>query len=450
MSKLMVSVSGIRGIFGETFTPEIAMNYAAHFGMFCGKGTIVVGRDSRTTGEAIYHAIVSGLVSVGCDVLNIGIASTPTVLLTVEESDAVGGIAITASHNPAQWNALKLVSKAGMFLFPEDAQAFFKTLDAPIQFADWQEMGHISEDFDAGMRHLQKVLAIPYLDLEKIRSRRFRVVLDSVNGAGGVISPTLLLELGCELIELNSEPNGHFAHIPEPLNQNLNQLEVAVQQHLADVGFATDPDVDRLALVSEKGHCIGEEMTILLAEKFILPYRKGDIVVNLSSSMASEDIAAEFGVHVHRTKVGEINVGKAMQELNSPVGGEGNGGVICPEVHYTRDALAGMALILGLMAREEKPLSEIVATIPQYYFAKGKMEIPVAKLDLAMQKAEELFSTLEQDKRDGLKILGDKYWIHIRKSGTEPIIRVYVESETQAKSDTICDETMNSILKEIQ
>ncbi len=446
MSKLMVSVSGIRGIFGDTFTPEIAFQYASHYGMFCGKGKIVVGRDSRTTGETIYHAIVSGLLSVGCSVVNLGIASTPTVLLTVEESDAVGGIAITASHNPAEWNALKIVGKNGLFLYPEVAQEFLSSIDTPLVFTKWNEMGTVEEDYDAGFRHIQKILSIPYLDLEAIRKRRFKVVLDSVNGAGGVISPTLLLELGCELIELNSEPSGYFAHTPEPLNQNLKQLEEAVKIHHADIGFATDPDVDRLAIVSEKGECIGEEMTVLMAEEFVLRKKKGDIVVNLSSSMASEDIAAKYGCQVQRTKVGEINVGKKMQEISSPIGGEGNGGVICPDVHYTRDALAGMALILGLLTEEKKTVSSIIESIPHYYFAKDKITVAHEKLDSIMKNAETIYAGLKQDKQDGLKILGDKYWIHIRKSGTEPIIRVYVESESPERSIEICQSAIKKLL----
>ncbi len=444
----MVSVSGIRGIFGETFTPEVAFQYAAHYGMFCGKGKIVVGRDSRTTGETIYHAIVSGLLSVGCSVVNLGIASTPTILLAVEESDAVGGLAITASHNPAEWNALKIVGKNGLFLFPEVAQDFLTSLDKPIQYANWDKLGTVEDDYDAGYRHIQKVLSIPYLDLEKIRKRKFKVVLDSVNGAGGVISPTLLLELGCELFELNSAPTGHFAHTPEPLNQNLKQLEEAVKQHKADIGFATDPDVDRLSIVSEKGECIGEEFTVLLAEEFVLRKKKGDVVINLSSSMASEDVASKYGCKVKRTKVGEINVGKKMMEIKSPIGGEGNGGVICPDVHYTRDALAGMALVLGLLAEENKKVSQMAEKIPHYYFAKDKINVAPEKLDAIMKKAETLYPELEKDTQDGLKIIGDKHWIHIRKSGTEPIIRVYVESDSPKGSEEICKNTIKQLLRD--
>ena len=295
-------------------------------------------------------------------------------------------------------------------------------------------------------RHIDKIMNISYLNINKIKAKRFMVVIDSVNGAGGLISPQLLKDLGCEVFEINSEPTGIFAHTPEPLNKNLKQLENTVKAHHADIGFATDPDVDRLAIVDENGNCIGEEFSLLLSERFILSKVKGDIVTNLSSSMASEDIAAEFGVNVHRTKVGEINVGKKMMEINSPVGGEGNGGIICPEVHFTRDAPAGMAVILGYLAESGKTVSELAGQIPKYYFAKNKIKVDPSKLDAIMQKVPEIFSDHKLDTIDGIKILGDKFWIHIRKSGTEPIIRVYVESETLKRSEQICQEAIDKLL----
>jgi len=447
MSKLMISVSGVRGIFADTLTPEIATNFATHFGVFSQRGKIIVGRDSRVSGPAMSKAIISGLLKVGCNVVDLGIVSTPTVLLAVEESDAKGGISITASHNPAEWNAMKFVGENGMFLFPEKAQEFISSLEKPVDYVKTNKMGKLSKDYKATKRHINKILNISYLNLEKIRKKKFKVVIDSVNGAGGLISPKLLEELGCEVIELNSEPTGIFAHGAEPLNKNLKQLEQAVKKNNADIGFATDPDVDRLSIVSEKGKCLGEELSLLLTEKFVLSRKKGDIVTNLSSSMASEDIAADFGVKVHRTKVGEINVGKKMMELKSPIGGEGNGGIICPEVHYTRDAPVGMALILGYMAEQDKHISELADEIPKYYFAKDKIKVEPLKLDSIMQKVPEIFHEYKLDKTDGIKVLGDKFWIHIRKSGTEPIIRVYVESETSEKSRKLCEETIEKLLK---
>ena len=445
MSNLMVSVSGIRGVYGQSLTPEIVMKYAAHFGVFCQRGTVVIARDSRTTGELLTHAVISGLLSVGCNVISLGIASTPTLLLAVEQLQADGGICITASHNPAEWNALKLCNKNGMFLFPEDAAEFLKLAACPLTYAHWDKVGKMTVDKEATKRHIEKILSIPYINYPRIKNRRFKVVLDSVNGAGGTISPLLLSALNCKLIEINSEPSGFFAHNPEPLNQNLTQLKDKVRECKADIGFATDPDVDRLAIIDENGDPIGEELSLQLAAKYVLNKQRGDIVTNLSTSMALDDIASQAGVILHRTKVGEINVGKKMLELKSPIGGEGNGGIICPEVHYTRDAPAGMALILAYLAESEKTVSELVSEIPKYFFTKDKIVTSPDNLDLVMKRAEDYSKGLQIDKTDGLKIIGDKYWIHIRKSGTEPIVRIYVEADSKERSEAICHETILKI-----
>ncbi|MDD3050492.1 MAG: phosphoglucosamine mutase [Candidatus Cloacimonetes bacterium] len=442
MQKLMMSVSGVRGIFGENFTPFEALHFASSFGIFQKRGTIVVGRDSRTTGETIFHAVVSGLLSVGCKVIDLGIVPTPTVLLAVKDNNADAGMVITASHNPAQWNALKLIDGNGLFLYPERSKEFFSGLERKIVYSAWDKVGSIESDYNAISRHIQKILAIPYLDLEKIIRHKFRVVVDTVNGAGGLIVPRLLKKLGCEVVTINCEPTGKFSHNPEPLAQNLSELSSAVKAESADVGFAVDPDVDRLAIVSEKGEIIGEELSLLLAEKYILPKKKGDIVTNLSSSMASDDIAAEFGVKVHRTPVGEINVGKLMKSLNSPVGGEGNGGIICPEVNFTRDAISGIAIILGLLSETDKKISELQNEIPKYYFAKEKLVVSSADIDRIMLRAQSLYPELKKDTTDGIKFVGDKFWIHIRKSGTEPIIRIYTESTSTERSELLCKETI--------
>jgi len=487
MNELMKSVSGIRGVFGEGLNPEIVMRYAGLFGSRnseiksplppfkkggdVGQGgdeptKIVVGRDSRTTGDALVHAVIAGLLSVGVDVVWIGIVATPTLLLSVKELNTQGGICITASHNPAEWNALKLVDANGMFLFPEVMSEYLGTLDNEVTYVKWDEMGIKYEDFDASWRHISKILNIEYLDVEKVRGKRFKVVLDSVNGAGGVISPTLLRELGCEVVEINSEPTGYFAHEPEPLAKNLGQICEEVRRQKADIGFATDPDVDRLMIIDEKGECIGEEFSLLLAEKFILRHKKGDIVTNLSSSMASEDIAREFGVKVIRTKVGEINVGKTMMEIGSPVGGEGNGGIICPEVNYTRDAVAGMALVLGYMAERGMKISELVSEIPRYYFGKDAITLsPVEnntippplrrgqgggfKIDHIMKKALTIYPEAKKDLTDGVKIIFDKAWVHVRKSGTEPIIRVYAEAESEVMAEELCKETIKQLIIDV-
>ncbi len=450
----MTGVSGVRGVFADSLNPEIVLRYAARFGEYIKanslnpspKPKIVVGRDSRTTGPAMLSTVVSALLSVGCDVVEIGIVPTPTVLLNVKKHSAQGGIAITASHNPPEWNAMKFVDGDGMFLSAAKAAQFLASVNDPITWVDWQNVGTLTHDSAAISYHINKVLEIGYLDLGRIRSKRFRVVLDSVNGAGGLASPLLLERLGCEVIEINSAPTGVFAHPAEPLNQNLTQLEEAVRIHKADIGFATDPDVDRLSIVSELGSCIGEEYSVVLAELYVLPKNKGDIVVNLSTSMLSDHVAQRFGVKVHRAKVGEINVGKLMQEINSPIGGEGNGGIICPPVNYTRDALSGMALILGLLAESGKTVSQIVDELPRYYFAKDKLELEPAKMDTVMEAIPELLTGYELDRRDGIKAVSNDHWIHIRKSGTEPIIRIYVESPSETQSRDICSSLIKRIL----
>ncbi|HOU72401.1 MAG TPA: phosphoglucosamine mutase [Candidatus Syntrophosphaera sp.] len=450
MSKLMTGVSGVRGVFGDALGPEVVLRYAARFGSFISQNSlspargakpkIVVGRDSRTTGVAMLNCVTAALLSVGCDVIDLGIVATPTVLLNVKKHSAQGGISITASHNPPEWNALKFVDGDGMFLSPEKAAAFLDSVMEPLAWNGWEKMGRLSEDTEGTAHHLEKVLGIPWLDLERICARNFKVVIDSVNGAGGLISPLLLKALGCEVIAINSAPTGVFAHPAEPLNENLAQLEEEVRRQKADLGFATDPDVDRLSIVDEHGACIGEEYSVALAELFILPKNPGPIVVNLSSSMLSDHIAGLFGVPVHRAKVGEINVGKLMRELKSPVGGEGNGGVICPEVNYTRDAVAGMALILGLLAESGKTVSQLVDELPRFYFAKGRLELPPERMNDAMTSLPGLLEAYELDLRDGVKATAPDHWIHIRKSGTEPIIRIYVESPSLERSTQLCQD----------
>jgi phosphomannomutase len=442
----MISVSGVRGIYGESITAQSAMLYAAQFGIFSGRGKIVVGRDSRKTGLAMFQAITAGLISVGCEVIDLGIVSTPTTLLSVKDLQAAGGICITASHNPPEWNAMKFVGCNGLFLFPEVSEEFLASMKREVRWSDWQNIGKLTSDSNATKRHIDKILSIPYLNLEEIRQRRFKVVIDSVNGAGGLVSPLLLKELGCEVIEINSEPSGDFSHPAEPLNKNLTQLEQAVSDNNADIGFATDPDVDRLSIVSNAGKCIGEELTVALAELFILSKKCGNIVVNLSSSMISDWIAEKHGVHVVRTKVGEINIGKKMLETQSPIGGEGNGGVICPEVNYTRDALVGMALILGLLAEKKTSISEIVNTLPKFYMVKERIETLSSKVDAIMSNAYYVFEGLEIDSRDGVKAMGENFWVHIRRSGTEPIIRIYVESDSLVKSKDICQKTVTKLM----
>ncbi|MBL7086799.1 MAG: phosphoglucosamine mutase, partial [Candidatus Cloacimonetes bacterium] len=364
MSKLMISVSGIRGIVGEALTADLVMNFAQRFGIFCEKGKILVGRDSRTTGEMLFNAVSSGLMSVGADVVNLGICPTPTILLAVENSKASGGIAITASHNPKEWNALKLIGKDGTFLTSEQTKNFWVINEEDIKQQKWNQIGKLSTDNSAIENHITAILGVKYVDVPAIKRRHFKVVIDSTNGAGGLISPSLLKTLGCEVIELFSEPTGIFSRIPEPSADNLKELEKLVVSKKADIGFATDPDVDRLSIVTEKSQAPGTEFSLLLIEDFILSQNRGNIATNLSSSMASDDIAKKYNVQVFRSKVGEINVAEMMKKHNCVIGGEGNGGIILPDLHFTRDAPLGMALILSYIAITGKKISELKNNIP--------------------------------------------------------------------------------------
>ncbi len=455
MSKLMVSVSGMRGVYGKDLLPENVVRVAAKFGCLQGRGKIVVGRDSRTTGEAMLHSVKAGLLSVGCTVVDIGVVSTPTVLLQVQESDADGGIAITASHNPGQWNAMKFVDSNGLFLYPDKAKNFIGSLEEDISYATWDKMGTEEKNETAIELHLKKILDLSFMDIESIRHKRFRVALDTVNGAGGKICLELLNRLGCVVEQINTEPTGVFAHNPEPQAKNLTQLCQLVKDSGVDVGFATDPDVDRLAIVDETGECIGEEKSLLLCEDYILAKTPTDIVTNLSSSMGSDDLAKKYGVKVYREKVGEINVGSKMKEVQAKIGGEGNGGVICSELHYTRDAMVGIAIVLNYMATSGKRLSELNQKLPTYFFAKRKVETSFEKLDKVMSLAEGIYEDAEfwagQEKslntKDGIKMVGDKKWVHIRKSGTEPIVRVYVEAISQKEAEQICEDVCQRITK---
>jgi len=450
-STLMKSVSGIRGIWTTDITPEVVFQIVANFGLFQRKRypkkriKILVGRDSRTTGESLYHCAISALLSVGVDVVALGMVATPTLLYNVKHLSANGGIVITASHNPAMWNAMKFVDANALFLYPEVMTQFLDTIDHAITYAEYDKMGKLTHYSDANINHIKKILSMHYIQPRKIRKKHFKVVIDSVNGAGCVISEKLLASLGCVIIHINGDPTGIFAHNPEPLAKNLNQVCQAVKHHNADIGFATDPDVDRLAIIDEHGECIGEEFSLLLAECFVLAHKKGTIVTNLSSSMANDLIADRFGVPIRRTRIGEIHVGSLMRKLHSPIGGEGNGGIICPDVNYTRDAVAGMALILAYLASSGKTISALASEIPRFYIAKNKIETTENQIDNILKNAQNLYPDATLDLTDGVKIIFADSWIHIRKSGTEPIVRVYVEADTQERADSICNKVMSSL-----
>jgi phosphomannomutase len=430
---LMVSVSGVRGRVGEALTPEIMAKFAAGFGAWArakagGRAKIVLGRDSRVSGPMFHPVVISALQSVGCDIIDVGMAPTPTIQLAVEHHHAAGGLAITASHNPIEWNALKFIGPSGLFLDGDEAKEMRGVVDGNIPRAKWDELGEVTPDHDAITRHIQSILALPFIDVEQIRKRHFRVALDCVRGAGGSFMPILLEELGCEICAINLETDGLFPRAPEPIAENLGELERLVKESGSEIGMAVDPDVDRLALVSDKGKAIGEDYTLALAAKTVLKRKKGVIVTNLSTSRIVDDIAAEAGTRVIRAPVGEVNVATRMRSEKSPVGGEGNGGVILSDLHLGRDAPAGAALILQLLADENRPLSAIVASYPRYFIVKDKLDRPKGSLDAVYTALVAAFPGAEVDKQDGLRLTWPDRWVHVRPSGTEPIVRVIAEA----------------------
>ena len=441
---LMVSVSGVRGRVGEALTPEIMARFAAGFGAWAlarsgGKATIVVGRDSRVSGPMFQAVVHAALQSVGSNVLDIGMVPTPTVQLAVEHHHAAGGLAITASHNPIEWNALKFIGPSGLFLDNAEAADMRKVVDGNIPRATWDRLGTVSADKDAAREHIERILALPFLDVEGIRKRGFRVGLDCVRGAGGVFMPVLLELLGCKLATINMEPDGRFPRPPEPVPENLGELQKLVLDSHCDLGMAVDPDVDRLALVSDEGVAIGEDYTLALAAKIVLRHRKGPVVTNLSTSRIVDDIATEAGTRVIRAPVGEVNVATRMRAEKAPIGGEGNGGVILSELHLGRDAPVGAALILQLLLEEgeKRPLSKIVASYPRYIIVKDKLDRPNAPLDTVYEALRKAFPDAEADTQDGLRLTWPDRWVHIRPSGTEPIVRVIAEAPSAAEAEKL-------------
>ena len=444
-SKLMVSVSGVRGRVGDGLTPEVIAWFAAAFGAYArrrGPGhTVVIGRDSRVSGAMFARAATAALQAAGCDVVDGGIAATPSVQLAVEELHAAGGLAVTASHNPIEWNALKFIGPSGMFLDADEGKEMRALLDGEIPRATWKELGGWRQDEGAADRHVQRILSIPFVDVDLIRSKRFHVALDCVRGAGGTIFPRLLEALGCTVEAINLETDGLFPREPEPVAENLGELEDLVRRTGAVVGLATDPDVDRLSLVSEQGKAIGEDYTLALASKLVLRHRLGALVTNLSTSGLMDDVAREAGVELHRAPVGEINVARRMQAVDATVGGEGNGGVILPDVHLTRDAPVAAALILQLLAETGEPLSALAAGIGRYEIVKEKLPRPSQPLDAVYDALAARFPDAEADRQDGLRLWwpARRAWAHLRPSGTEPIVRIICEAPTRDEAQQLVD-----------
>jgi phosphomannomutase len=434
---LIFSVSGARGIVGKGLDPGVLTEIAAHFGEWAGPGTVVVGRDSRVSGEMAMAAVTAGLVGVGREVVDLGIVSTPTVEVAIRKLGASGGIQISASHNPADWNALKLLSRRGIFLTQDEGTALKVRIDAgrPNWHA-WDELGARTERRDFSSIHVDEILASPLVDADAVRAAGLSAVVDCVAGAGGEIAGILCERLGVKASWLNEEPTGRFPRNPEPVPENLGELAAAVPAAGADVGFALDPDADRVAVVDETGHPIGEEVTLAVVVDSVLPQVGGDVVVNVSTTMAIDDVAARHGARVHRTRVGEVNVTERMLEIGARIGGEGNGGVIVPDVNPGRDGLLGMALWLTALARGAK-VSELAGRIPATVMRKEKFEIEGIPVDQVMEGLEKGFSGAEIDRTDGLKLILDEGWVHVRQSNTEPVLRLLAEGRTADAVDDI-------------
>ncbi|MDZ7725528.1 MAG: phosphoglucosamine mutase [candidate division KSB1 bacterium] len=448
MKNLMISVSGVRGIVGEGLTPEVALRFSQAYASEFGPGKIVVARDSRVTGPMLMHAVWSGLMAVGCDVVDIGLATTPTAELVVERPDMAGGLILTASHNPRQWNALKMLGSDGMFISAEKGEKIVQRIqDNSYDFADWDKMGHLIPFNTAAQDHISSILDLSLVDTKKIKEKKFKLVVDCCNGAGGVILPEFLHTLGCDVVFLNREPNGWFPREPEPVPANLGDLCQAVKKHQADLGCAVDPDVDRLALVSEEGVPLGEEYTLALVSAFVMSRQKGDVVVNASTTRAIDDVVKEYGGRVHRTPVGEYHVATKAKQIGAVLAGEGNGGVMLPELHLGRDALVGIALILQYLADQNKPVSELSQAIPQYAMVKDKLtldfEVDAKAIVSLFDKAH---SKDEKTTIDGVKLLFRDSWVHVRASNTEPIIRVIAEAPSEDQARDI----VNDMKKEMQ
>ena len=440
----MVSISGVRGVVGEGLTPFEIIKFVSAFAKFCGYGKIMLGRDTRIHSELISQIASGTLLAMGCDVVDIGVCPTPTLQLAVEHSDAVGGVMITASHNPAQWNGLKFISEEGIFLTPEQHRKFLEIVNENSpEFASWNSVGKYRQDSGFIDKHIEMILGIDFIDVEKIKERKFKVVVDCINGAGSEAVPKLLEKFGCEVIKLNCEGNGIFVHGPEPLPENLTQLCEFVKKSGADFGIAVDPDTDRLVLVDENGEPFGEEYTIVQAVKIVLEKKKlndKNIVVNLSTTRAVDEVAKVYSAKVFRSPVGEINVVKKMKETKAIIGGEGSGGVILPDVHYGRDSLVGIALILQNLVEFGGKISEFRKTLPSFEIFKTKFEISNLNPDEILEKAKQIFENANINTDDGVRIDLEDGWIHIRKSNTEPILRIISEARTKEKAKELAFE----------
>ena len=441
------SISGVRGIVKTHLDRNSIQSYARAFHTHLAPGLIFLGRDSRPSGDDLLEAFTEELIRVGRDVIVCGIVPTPTVQFMVERSEAAGGTIITASHNPIEWNGLKFVRADGTFFHPEDCEALFKLVDANSPIENAEQTGMRFPDQNSILKHSIDTVELSCIDLNAIRNRKFRVVIDAVNGAGSEALPLVLEHLGCEVISIHCKGNGDFNRDTEPLPKNLTDLRNAVIENSAAVGFAVDPDADRLAVVNEGGKTLGEEYTLVLAAEGYIKTKKSEetFVTNLSTSLALEKMAEQYGCKVIRSAVGEINVVQKMLEIGAKLGGEGNGGVILKEAHLGRDSLVAVAMVLNRMAQEEKPISEIHASLPQFHIVKDKIDLEVVNKIAVQEKAKSIFTDAEVNTIDGVKFTWDDRWIHLRVSNTEPIMRIYAEGPTEMDARALVDRIRTEI-----
>lgn len=454
---LIKSISGIRGTIGgnvgDNLTPLDAVKFASAYGTWLKnhhkkeKLTVVIGRDARISGPMIHNLVSNTLVGLGIDVIDLDLSTTPTVEVAVPLEKADGGIILTASHNPKQWNALKLLNEKGEFLSGKDGEEILKIAEAEsFIYADVDHLGEITKN-DAYMDiHIDEVLNLPLVDADAVAKRKFKVVVDGVNSSGGIIIPKLLKLMGVEVVELYCTPNGHFPHNPEPLKEHLGDICKLVVDEKADFGIVVDPDVDRLAFISNDGEMFGEEYTLVAIADYVLSKTPGNTVSNMSSSRALRDITVKHGGSYQASAVGEVNVVELMKATNAIIGGEGNGGIIYPEIHYGRDSIVGVALFLTHLANLDVTVAELRAGYPQYFMSKNKIELtPAIDVDAILTQMTEKYKSENISTIDGVKIDFPSNWVHLRKSNTEPIIRIYTEAHTQAEADDLATKIMNEI-----
>src|SRR5882724_2428433 len=441
---LKISISGVRGVIGESLTPALLTRFAQAFGTYVGARTIIIGRDPRTSGEMVKQAVIAGLLSSGCHVIDIGMCPVPTVQLLVRHRRAHGGIAITASHNPAEWNALKFIGQGGFFLNTGQARELLDIYhQGEYTRVGGTEMREATEASGANDLHIQTIMEV--LGPLPTHKKKLRVVLDACNGAGSLVGPMLLEQLGAEVITINVTPNGSFPRPAEPLAENLEDLGAAVMTHRADVGFAQDMDADRLAIVSEEATAIGEEYTLLLATLRVLGKTPGPVVANLSTTSALQEVVRRFDCPLFLSKIGEVNVTEEMQKQSAVIGGEGNGGVIYPRLNFARDSLVGMALILHLLAETGQTITELVNTLPRFAMIKEKLVCPSDKISVVLRMLRHEYAAYPMDLRDGVKVSLPEGWFLVRGSNTEPIIRVIAEAEREADARALIDRVFSRV-----